>query len=121
MQGVEILTSAQVATEWAFYWPAFWITFGVGFGICLIAGIWLTITDECEWSIIPCLCFVGVILGILGGSVLGDMARIPIVYETQYKVTISEEVSMTEFYERYEVIEQDGKIFTVREKTDENK
>ena len=121
MQGVEILTSVQVATEWAFNWPVFWIIFGVVFGIFLIAGIKFTITDECDWTIIPCLCFAGAAIGIFGGFGFGCVIETPVAYKTQYKVTISDEVSMTEFYERYEVIEQDGKIFTVREKTNENK
>lgn len=37
--------------------------------------------------------------------------------ETRYDVIVSENVSMTEFYEKYEIIEQNGKIFTIREKT----
>ena len=119
MQGVEILTSAQVAIEWAFNWPVFWITFGVVFGICLIVGIWTTTTGEYEWTIIPGLLFAGIILGGFGGCGLGAAAQTPIAYETQYKVTISEEVSLAEFYEHYEVVEQDGKIFTVREKNND--
>ena len=39
-------------------------------------------------------------------------------YETQYKVTISDEVKMDEFCEKYEIIEQDGKIYTVRERNE---
>lgn len=34
----------------------------------------------------------------------------------EYKVTISDEVSMNEFYEKYEVLDQEGKIYTVRER-----
>ena len=34
----------------------------------------------------------------------------------QYKVTISDDVNFVEFTERYEVIEQDDKIYTIREK-----
>jgi hypothetical protein len=119
MQGVEILTSLKATTEWAFNWPVFWIVFGLVFGICLITGIWTTVTSECEWTIIPFLSIVGIVIGSVCGCGLGNSAHIPTTYETQYKVTISEEVSMTDFYEHYEVIDQDGKIFTVREKSDE--
>lgn len=38
---------------------------------------------------------------------------------TQYKVIISDEENFTEFSEKYEVLEQDGKIYTIKEK-DEN-
>lgn len=34
----------------------------------------------------------------------------------EYKVTISDEVSMNEFYEKYEVLDQEGEIYTVRER-----
>lgn len=34
----------------------------------------------------------------------------------RYKVTISEDVNFVEFTERYEVLEQDDKIYTIRER-----
>jgi hypothetical protein len=36
--------------------------------------------------------------------------------ETTYKVTIDESVSFQEFQERYEIVEQDGLIYTIKEK-----
>lgn len=120
MIGVEILTSAQVATEFAFNWTVFWIVWGIICAICTIMGIYYVITGQCEWPAIPVLFIVGAIIGTAGGYGLGYVGGIPVTYENLYKVTISEEVSMTEFLEHYEVIEQDGKIFTVREKTNES-
>lgn len=35
---------------------------------------------------------------------------------TEYQVTISDEVNLNEFNERYEIIEQNGKIYTIKEK-----
>ena len=37
-------------------------------------------------------------------------------YATEYKVTIDDSVSMNEFMDKYEIINQEGKIYTVREK-----
>jgi hypothetical protein len=34
----------------------------------------------------------------------------------EYQVTINESVSMTEFHEKYEIIEVQGKIYTIKEK-----
>ena len=34
----------------------------------------------------------------------------------QYKVTIDETVSMVKFMDKYEIIDQEGKIYTVRER-----
>lgn len=59
---------------------------------------------------------------MIGGCVLGAFAglgsakeQLPLEYETHYKVTISDEVSMNEFLSKYEIIDQEGKIYTVRE------
>lgn len=118
MQGVEILTSTQVVTEYAVNWTGFWIVFVVTFGIGLIIGIKIAI-DEYDWSCIIPICGVTLVLGLYLGSLVGDLFKYPVKYTIQHQVTISDEVSMTEFYEHYTVIDQDGKIFTVREKTNE--
>lgn len=39
-------------------------------------------------------------------------------YETHYQVTIDDSVSMNEFQDKYEIIEVEGKIYTVRERVD---
>lgn len=62
------------------------------------------------------------ICGMIAGTVIG-LAAYLIIFQCifpvkfiKYKVTISEEVIMTEFYERYEFIDVDGAIYTIREK-----
>ena len=119
MQGVEILTSAQVATEFTFNLTAFWIAFVVICGIGLMVAVKVSIYEDDWRCMIP---FGGMFIcfGLLMGMIVGVSSQYPVNYETQYKVTISEEVSMAEFYEHYEVIDQDGKIFTVREKINES-
>lgn len=61
-------------------------------------------------------------LAIPIGLAIGFFANLlfPLPPVTQYQVTINEEVSMAEFYEKYEIIEQDGQIFTIRERNDED-
>ena len=60
--------------------------------------------------------FLGIMLGIFMYAIIFE-AILPDKY-IQYKVTISEDVSMTEFYNRYEIIDVDGKIYTIKEKND---
>jgi hypothetical protein len=115
MQGVEILTSAQVATEFVFNWSEFWIVFGIVTSLVFLSSLICLNDSICVLGVLVGLT-VSLILGGLVGVVIGEINGTPISYETQYKVTVSDEVSMTEFYEHYEVIEQDGKIFTIREK-----
>ena len=118
MQGIEILSQADVAIGRSFSWLAFWITFGIIMLPVLIGSIIIALDDD-EWLVsfaLPLMCAVFVApIGLLIGNAAGN----PNKYETQYKVTISEEVSMIEFYKHYEIIDQDGRIFTVREKTNE--
>lgn len=117
MTGIEILSSVQVVAESAFNWTTFWATFGIIFGIFVIISIGEWLFDNCDWTIVPAFTILGLFAGGLLGAMGGVIFEIPTAYETQYKVTISDEVTMTEFYEHYEIIDQEGKIFTVREKT----
>ena len=39
-------------------------------------------------------------------------------YQTRYEVTVSDEVNFNEFNSKYEVVEQNGLIYTIIEKTD---
>lgn len=119
MQGVEILTTTQLITEWATNWTAFWVTCAIIFAILLVIGIIKGIEDGDIFEFIG-FSVTGVVFGALGGALIGGvLLSTPVDYETHYKVTISEEVSMAEFYEHYEVVDQDGKIFTIREKINE--
>lgn len=120
MRGIEILTSAQVATGCSFNWDACWLTTAVVLVVWVIFGV-ISAMEEYDYSFIPIAVIVGVFSGFIVGPLAGGvLCTTPTDYETQYKVTISEEVSMTKFLEHYEVIDQDGKIFTVREKTNES-
>ena len=116
MTGVEILSSAEVASQFAFNWLWFWIGFGIIFIITMLLGIGHVITGECEWWFILICLVLGIIGGAMLGGTLGSVAKTPTAYETQYKVTIDDSVSMNEFLDKYEILDQEGKIYTVKEK-----
>ena len=108
INGVEILATQEVATAFGFCWPGFIVLLiaAVIFGCFLYFG-----TDN-----IPASIFI-VIFALASAFFVGFVADgAPIEYETQYKVTISDEVSMNDFLERYEIIDQEGRIYTVRER-----
>lgn len=118
MQGVEILTQAQVATSSAFNWTAFWTIASVLSVAGLFLSVLMTFGNDLEWMAVPVVWLFATLFGCFIGFIVGKYdCSTQAAYETQYKVTISDEVPMTEFLERYEIIEQDGKIFTVIEKT----
>jgi ABC-type uncharacterized transport system permease subunit len=117
MGGIEILASEEVAIEWASWnWLSFWIGVAIAFVLSLVAGFIFACQEA---DIFAGLLMFGCMLigvGSLLGIILGKNFVDPTKYETHYKVTIDESVSMTEFNEKYEVLEQEGKIYTVRER-----
>lgn len=113
MEGVEILSTQEVAIAWEFNWLAFWITFAVIF--IFMSLIAIVVADDYTYGFGVFMGIIGIFIAILFGMLFGYMFRTAEDYETHYKVIISDEVSMNEFIERYKIIDQDGKIFTVRE------
>lgn len=115
MNGVEILTSSEVVTAYAFSWSGFWIVAGIIFVMATIIGIINAIDSG---DIAPLIAFVvsGALLGVMFGGLYGCIIQTPTEYATEYKVTISDEVSMNDFLDEYEIIGQEGKIYIVREK-----
>ena len=115
MSGVEILSVIEEPIL-LFNEEAYGITFFITLVVFFFIGSYMAITES-EW-----IYFIAIpILGIIAGVVFGLMAGGIFVQktdevETTYKVTISEEVSLNDFMEKYEIIDQEGKIYTVRER-----
>lgn len=117
MSGVEILAFEEVACAWeSWNWQSFWIAVAIVFIISIIAGFIFACQEGSIGAgllMFGCMLIgVGSLLGIIAGKKCVD----PTEYETQYKVIVDDSVSMTEFSEKYEILEQEGKIYTVRER-----
>ena len=118
MTGVEILATQEVATAFGFDWGMFG---AIGFliGVLLALIFWALSDNYCigEKATIFMVC-LGLALGFVFGGFIASISKTgtPTAYETYYKVTISDEVSMNDFLERYVIISQEGKIYTVRER-----
>lgn len=115
MSGVEILAVEEVVTKYNFNWNWFLIVTGIALAIFIVVGILMSIKSS-DWTQLLIGAIAGLIFGGIFGSVFGAGERIPSEYETQYKVTIADEVSMNEFVGRYEIIEQNGRLYTVRDR-----
>ena len=63
------------------------------------------------------VCGIGLCLVL--GAVIDNVYQIS-TDKYEYKVIIDDNVSMTEFYKQYKIIDQDGKIFIIREKESVN-
>ena len=114
MSGVEILNQYQVASE-VCNETAVAATFFIVFGILAILGIVVACYEHEQVFMV-----VGIILGIAFGFLfafpVGAITAQPGDAETHYKVTIDDSVSMNEFLDKYEILGQEGKIYTVKER-----
>lgn len=115
MPGVEILNTEVIVTETGgFNITAFIITIFFCALIGFIIGLTCSLDDYSH--------LYGFVLGILIGLILGAFMGIgfqkPIIKneEVVYKVIISDEVSFNEFYEKYEILQKEGEIYTITER-----
>lgn len=116
MPGVDILAVEEVAVEFALNWTWFWIVLGIVVVGTLIYTIPKVVSGEYSWPIIPLFLVFFALLGAVFGVSFAKAFKKPIAYAPQYKVTISDEVSMNDFMEKYEIIDTEGKIYIVRER-----
>jgi ABC-type uncharacterized transport system permease subunit len=109
LEGITILNEFTTNTfnANAFFW-GFLISVFVELVVCIFFAF---LAEDMSWMAISVAL---VIPSILIGGFCGDCLFA--IEETQYQVLISEEVSMTEFNERYKIVDQEGQIFTIREK-----
>lgn len=123
MDGVTILNEiavVQVVND-TFNYTVGFIAFGITVLICAIVGFFIGRSDCDELNGTLAGVLVGLVLGLFPMSLFGSAFSYSPETKTtmRYEVTIDDSVSLTEFYEHYNVIEQRGQIFVVEEKPHE--
>ena len=108
MEGVTILSQKLIeiserGSAWCLTW---WIIGGI-LVIAYMIAIFVQLDGEGAFGAIG----IGIIFFLIG--LAGAPREAEMYYE--YKVTVDETVSMVEFYNNYEIISQEGLIFTVRD------
>lgn len=76
----------------------------------------LDITNDIN-SMEKLLILLAIICGITGGLIGETLSKRVSIGDTTYDVLIGDNVSFNEFNKRYEIISQNGNIYTVKEKT----
>jgi hypothetical protein len=115
MSGVEILSIIEKPVL-LFNEEAFGIALFISVVIFFFVGSYMAITES-EWIYFPLFSVAGIMIGVLLGLMIGGiLAQKTDEVETTYKVIVSEEVSVNEFLDKYEIIDQEDKIYTVRER-----
>ena len=115
MTGIEVLSTSEIVSKYAYNRPTICIAFGVTFCIFLTIGIAMSV-EMYDWTYLFLGIFSGIIIGFCVAGLIWSITSTPEEYETRYKIAISDEVLMNEFFEKYELLEQEGKIYTVRER-----
>lgn len=117
MAGVEILSQSIIYEVEVPLWPL--IVFPiVGLLIGLIFAIidWVNFGFDPDW-------LSTILLLMLACFIIGCNVMLLAEHETdevdyiEYKVTIEDSVSLNEFLDKYEILGQEGRIYTVKEKT----
>jgi hypothetical protein len=110
MNGVEILSSEIIYNGILPGWAGC-----LGF-MLIIAGVIVAAFGGSEND----LTFVSVgVIGVVIGLILFVLALSSSTTDInyiEYKVTIDDSVSMNEFLDKYEILDQEGKIYTVKER-----
>lgn len=117
MQGVEILTTTTKYETEQIWWV--WLIFG-----CIIAAVWL-ITSLCIHFVTHDSGVVSFFIGLEISGLAILLLVIPFnlmatktldtVDYYKHEVIIDETVNMTEFLDKYEIVDERGKILTVIE------
>ena len=115
MEGIEILSQSEVVAATTSNTDAAVLTFVLVLAVMIGIGVIAAYkTEEISWFL---LCFVlGLVFGVGIGITVEQHTTYTTAYETHYKVTIDDSVSMNEFLDKYEILDQEGKIYTVKER-----
>ena len=110
MNGIEILSSEVIYNT---ILPEWCIPVGLGLGILCFVFMIMSFSNYYD---IAGTIFLLLALGCVAIVVLGNINNKNDVNYIKYKVTIDDSVPMSEFMDKYEIIDQEGKIYTVKEK-----
>jgi len=91
---------------------------GLGFAIAsLIFGIVaLRFFEAGDWDEHPWVLLTFVFLFVISVAISYMSCRQAMYEAPEYKVTISDDVGFNEFNKKYKVVEQEGEIYTIRER-----
>lgn len=111
MEGVEILSVGNIGVNPVFNWTTA-IIGGILLG--LVTASIMGWRESSVGAFFFGLIFTAPFFGAIFGFGIEKYANTA----PTYKVIISDTVSLNEFYDKYEILEQDGKIFTIMERND---
>jgi hypothetical protein len=119
MNGVEILAEEIVYKFQPFnigFWIAASIILVVVGGAMIISCIQAGSFDGSDFGAMLLILILAFFVGLLGGTMVDKLDPNGEIAYIKYQVTIDDSVSMNEFLDHYEILGQNGKIYTVKER-----
>ena len=110
MEGVEILSTTSIYNTFLPGWIG-----AIGFFsmfVFLVLGIICICSDRYGLLV---LCGV-LTVAMFAVAICGDIDNKNSVHHMEHKVTINDSVAFNDFLEYYEILDQEGKIYTVKER-----
>ena len=114
MEGVEVLNIIHHTTA-SIVDTIIYFILGIGTLLAIIYGVYWVITEADYGFAGVLLSTLGVVLFIMLCFGIRDSLISP-KDTTYYQVIIDDSVSMVEFNEKYDIVEVEGKIYTIKEK-----
>lgn len=112
MEGITILDTiiiAQTTIGWS------WGGFAAAILVIISLVIYTISLSESTTATIPIITlFTSLLFVGISVALFSTATELPNII--QHKVLIDESVNLLDFYEKYDIIEQEGKIFTIQEK-----
>ena len=111
----EVVKTVTIGHEWGFSGWAIVGTAIAGLGIVMVI---VGILMASEPGDVSALAFVVVLMGVVWiGFGVATWASKPITKEiTEYKIVLNDDYSYNQLVDEYDVMDQEGKILTIREK-----
>lgn len=110
MNGVEILSSETIYNTILPEWCGFIALMGM-IAFCICVGVF---SNAGKIGLIISSCVLVMISIVV--MTLSLVSNKNSISHIEHKVTIDDSVSMNEFLDKYEIIDQEGKIYTVKER-----
>ena len=110
MEGITILNEIQktAAPDWMVV---------LGLALCFL-GLISIIIHAASQKIVSAMTSIVIFIIIIIWTISFCIVNSTIYDHTEYKVIIDDSVNFNEFNEKYEIIDIDGKIYTIKEKED---
>ena len=110
MTGVEILSSETIYNT---FLPEWCLVIGFVLFLAFMVPLAASIANE---KTILVIIFIFAMVGSIFVMIFSDTENKNSINHIEYKVTIDDSVSMNEFLDKYEILDQEGKIYTVKER-----